>query len=120
MIALPFDSGHVLALRVFPENDFGPCRTVWHRDPSGRPSTPTAATSAGGHPQAAVAGIAVTGDGGIVSGTTRTSRKFTDLSRQPRVALQRPFPAMTIMRKCPGNSSCTIGRRHYCLIRCVP
>jgi hypothetical protein len=36
VIALPFDSGHVLALRVFPENDFGPCRTVWHRDPSSR------------------------------------------------------------------------------------
>ena len=46
-----------------------------------------ATTSAGGHPQAAVAGIAVTGDGDIVSGTTRTSRKFTNLSRQPRVAL---------------------------------
>ncbi len=27
---------HVLALRVFPDNDFGPYRTVWHRDPSGR------------------------------------------------------------------------------------
>ena len=36
VIALPFDSGHVLALRVFPENDFGPYRTVWHRDPAGR------------------------------------------------------------------------------------
>ncbi len=33
---LPFDSGHVLALRVFPENDFSPYRTVWHRDPGGR------------------------------------------------------------------------------------
>jgi hypothetical protein len=32
---LPFDSGHVLALRVFPQNDFGPYRTLWHRDPSG-------------------------------------------------------------------------------------
>ena len=29
--ALPFDSGHVLALRVFPENDFAPYRTIWHR-----------------------------------------------------------------------------------------
>src|SRR5207245_2067157 len=28
--------GHVLALRIFPENDFGPYRTVWHRDPAGR------------------------------------------------------------------------------------
>jgi hypothetical protein len=35
VFALPFDSGHVLALRVFPENDFGPYRTLWHRDPSG-------------------------------------------------------------------------------------
>ena len=35
VFGLPFDSGHVLALRVFPENDFGPYRTVWHRDPDG-------------------------------------------------------------------------------------
>jgi hypothetical protein len=34
VFGLPFDSGHVLALRVFPESDFGPYRTVWHRDPS--------------------------------------------------------------------------------------
>src|SRR6266516_5870886 len=31
----PFDSGHVLALRILPENDLGPYRTVWHRDPAG-------------------------------------------------------------------------------------
>jgi hypothetical protein len=36
VFGLPFDSGHVLALRVFPENDFGPYRTLWHRDPAGR------------------------------------------------------------------------------------
>jgi len=36
VFGLPFDSGHVLALRVFPENDFSPYRTVWHRDPEGR------------------------------------------------------------------------------------
>lgn len=36
VFGLPFDSGHVLALRVFPENDFGPYKTVWHRDPEGR------------------------------------------------------------------------------------
>lgn len=36
VFGLPFDSGHVLALRVFPENDFGPYRTLWHRDPEGR------------------------------------------------------------------------------------
>ena len=36
VFALPFDSGHVLALRDFPENDFGPYRTVWHRGPAGR------------------------------------------------------------------------------------
>ena len=35
VFALPFDSGHVLALRVFPQNDFGPYRTLWHRDPTG-------------------------------------------------------------------------------------
>lgn len=33
--ALPFDSGHVLALRVFPENDFAPYSTIWHRTPEG-------------------------------------------------------------------------------------
>ncbi|POX55363.1 hypothetical protein C3489_10700 [Streptomyces sp. Ru71] len=33
---MPFDSGHVLALRVFPEGSFGPYRTVWHRTPDGR------------------------------------------------------------------------------------
>jgi len=36
VMGLPFDSGHVLALRVFPENDFSPYRTIWHRDPEGR------------------------------------------------------------------------------------
>ncbi|HXL16839.1 MAG TPA: hypothetical protein VN961_04880 [Streptosporangiaceae bacterium] len=36
VFGLPFDTGHVLALRVFPENDFSPYRTVWHRDPGGR------------------------------------------------------------------------------------
>ena len=35
VMGLPFDSGHVLALRVFPENDFSPYRTIWHRDPEG-------------------------------------------------------------------------------------
>lgn len=35
VFGLPFDSGHVLALRVFPENCFGAYCTVWHRDPSG-------------------------------------------------------------------------------------
>lgn len=34
VFGLPFDSGHVLALRVFPESDFGPYRTVWHHDPA--------------------------------------------------------------------------------------
>ena len=36
VFVLPFDSGHVLALRVFPENDFGPYHSLWHRDPAGR------------------------------------------------------------------------------------
>lgn len=35
VFGLPFDSGHVLALRVFPENSFAPYRTIWHRDPDG-------------------------------------------------------------------------------------
>jgi hypothetical protein len=36
VFGLPFDSGHVLALRVFPDNSFAPYSTVWHRDPNGR------------------------------------------------------------------------------------
>jgi hypothetical protein len=36
VFALPFDSGHVLALRVFPENAFAPYASLWHRDPQGR------------------------------------------------------------------------------------
>ncbi|MCD0484888.1 hypothetical protein LO771_21460 [Streptacidiphilus sp. ASG 303] len=36
VFGLPFDSGHVLALRVFPEGSFAPYRTLWHRDPGGR------------------------------------------------------------------------------------
>lgn len=35
VFALPFDSGHVLALRVFPENSFSPYIAVWHRDRAG-------------------------------------------------------------------------------------
>jgi hypothetical protein len=35
IFGLPFESGHVLALRVFPHSSFGPYRTVWHRDPAG-------------------------------------------------------------------------------------
>jgi hypothetical protein len=35
VFGLPFDSGHVLALRVFPENNFAPYMTVWHRTPGG-------------------------------------------------------------------------------------
>lgn len=36
VFGLPFDTGHVLALRVFPQGSFGPYRTIWHRDPDGR------------------------------------------------------------------------------------
>jgi hypothetical protein len=36
VMGLPLGSGHYLALRVFPENDFAPYKTVWHRDPEGR------------------------------------------------------------------------------------
>jgi hypothetical protein len=35
IFALPFESGDVLALRVFPQNDFSPYVAVWHRDPRG-------------------------------------------------------------------------------------
>ena len=35
VFGLPFDSGHVLALRVFPENDFGSYKSLWHRPPGG-------------------------------------------------------------------------------------
>jgi hypothetical protein len=35
VFGLPFDSGHILALRVFPENDFAAYRTLWHRTPEG-------------------------------------------------------------------------------------
>jgi hypothetical protein len=35
VFGLPLSSGHVLALRVFPINDFAPYTTVWHRDASG-------------------------------------------------------------------------------------
>ncbi len=35
VFASPFESGDVLALRVFPVNDFAPYRTVWHRTPQG-------------------------------------------------------------------------------------
>ena len=34
--ALPFDTGHVLGLRVFPEGNFDPYRALWHRDPHGK------------------------------------------------------------------------------------
>ena len=33
VLMLPFSSGHQLGLRVFPENDFGPYVSVWHRPP---------------------------------------------------------------------------------------
>jgi hypothetical protein len=36
IFALPFDSGDILALRVFPDNNFSPYVSVWHRDPMGR------------------------------------------------------------------------------------
>lgn len=35
VFALPFSSGHILALRVFPQGDFGPFATLWHRSPAG-------------------------------------------------------------------------------------
>ena len=35
VFAMPFSSGHVLALRVFPQNDFAPYTSLWHRTPEG-------------------------------------------------------------------------------------
>lgn len=35
VMSLPFSSGHQLGLRVFPENDFAPYTSVWHRTPEG-------------------------------------------------------------------------------------
>ena len=35
VFAQPFATGHVLALRVVRESDFGSYRTLWHRDPEG-------------------------------------------------------------------------------------
>jgi hypothetical protein len=35
VFGLPFDTGHVLALRVFPHSTFGSYHTVWLRDPAG-------------------------------------------------------------------------------------
>ena len=35
VMALPFSSGHLLGLRVFPETDFAPYHSVWHRTPQG-------------------------------------------------------------------------------------
>jgi hypothetical protein len=35
IFALPLSSGHTLALRVFPINDFSPYITVWHQTPDG-------------------------------------------------------------------------------------
>ncbi|WP_030943710.1 pyridoxamine 5'-phosphate oxidase family protein [Streptomyces sp. NRRL S-646] len=46
-----------------------------------------ATTAADGRPQAAVVGIAATDTGDLVFDTTRSSRKFANLRRQPRVAL---------------------------------
>lgn len=35
VMVLPFSSGHLLGLRVFPDNTFAPYRSVWHRTPDG-------------------------------------------------------------------------------------
>jgi len=35
VMALPLSSGHVLGLRVWPENDFAPFVSIWHRTPEG-------------------------------------------------------------------------------------
>lgn len=33
VLSLPFDSGHLLGLRVIPDNDFAPYVSIWHRSP---------------------------------------------------------------------------------------
>lgn len=35
VMVLPFSSGDLLALRVWPQSDFGPYVSVWHRSPDG-------------------------------------------------------------------------------------
>lgn len=35
VMVLPFSSGHTLGLRVWPQNDFAPYASVWHRTPDG-------------------------------------------------------------------------------------
>lgn len=35
VFGLPLSSGHILALRVFPVNDFAPYITIWHQTPDG-------------------------------------------------------------------------------------
>ena len=35
VLELPFSSGHLLGLRVWPQSDFGPWVSVWHRTPGG-------------------------------------------------------------------------------------
>lgn len=35
VLCLPFDSGHLLGLRVIPESDFAPYVSIWHRSPAG-------------------------------------------------------------------------------------
>jgi hypothetical protein len=35
ILSLPFSSGDVLGVRVFPFSDLAPYRSVWHRDPAG-------------------------------------------------------------------------------------
>ncbi|MDZ7717159.1 MAG: hypothetical protein U5J95_13200 [Balneolaceae bacterium] len=35
VLILPLSSGHLLGLRVWPQNDFAPYVSVWHRTPEG-------------------------------------------------------------------------------------
>ena len=35
VLELPFSSGHLLGLRVWPQSDFAPWASVWHRTPEG-------------------------------------------------------------------------------------
>lgn len=72
---LPFDSGHVLALRVFPENDFSPYRTVCiETRKAASPSTSTGRTPT-------TPALATTARRATTSATPRSSSSGPDPSR---------------------------------------
>lgn len=63
VMMLPFSSGHLLGLRVFPQTDFGPYASVWHRDPAGAWSIYNDGRSLGGNgPRSCACGSGSPGD----------------------------------------------------------